>query len=82
MVVYKGKVVPVQAKAPSEEVEVQLCVLLTSTLDGGEWSAMSQPPYLQGNSLQYPLDRVGGTQSQSAHCGHSLALPGIGSFNV
>jgi len=56
--------------------------ILTSALDGGEWSA-SLPSrfYPQGKSPWYPLDRrLGGLQSRSGRCSEQKTiqvLPGL-----
>jgi len=45
-------------------------MFLTSTQDGGEWSALCRLLYSWGVSSQYPLARrLGGPQSQSGHGG-------------
>jgi hypothetical protein len=70
------------AKKAYWEVEVQLHLILTSALDGGEWSA-SRPRqlYLQGKSLWYTLDRrLDGPQSRSGRGGEEKnfqPLPGL-----
>jgi hypothetical protein len=50
--------------------------LLTSALDGGEWSA-SGPSRCnpRGNSPRYPLYmRLGGPQRRSGRCGEEISL--------
>jgi hypothetical protein len=43
---------------------------LTSTLDGGEWSASRPAALSQGKSPRYPLDRrLGGPQGRSGRGG-------------
>jgi hypothetical protein len=53
---------------------------LTSVLDGGEWPASRICRFTTEKYItQYPLDRLGGPQSQSGRCGghKNLSLPGI-----
>jgi hypothetical protein len=56
-------------------------LIVTSALDGGEWSALCPGRITPRESSWYPLDRwMGGPQSCSGHGGeekNSQPLPGI-----
>jgi hypothetical protein len=50
--------------------EVSLHSLLTSVLDGNEWSTSRPVRFTQGKETQYPLSkRLGGSQSRSPRFG-------------
>jgi hypothetical protein len=57
-------------------VDVQIHILLTSALVGGEWSASRTGCFTSGGkSRQYPLDRrLGGLQSRSGRLGEKKIL--------
>jgi len=51
-------------------VKLNLLALLSSELDGGEWSTAHPSCYIQGKNPRYSLDRrLGGPQSWSGHGG-------------
>jgi hypothetical protein len=52
---------------------------LTSALDGGEWSAWRRGRFTYGEMTpRFPLDRLGGSQSQSGRCRKDKNLTPVG----